>query len=265
MLAEAAKTMGMPYVKFDVLFAEGAVMYGGEMTGTPQAHLAMQPVWATLGDYCNLLGVRTIIHTGSQATTALHSYPLLTGTDREPLCAERLAEVAAVLATPGSVVTFTDGESDGSASKRIPLQRRNDVAVTWTALGAAPVEVEAEGGQTLCAFTMGDVLELIMPHESRGRLPSHMVVLPGGADGASDGGFFHVDSAGNTCFSAAEAAKASQLIVDSGFLEELQARIKETAFDLPQHKHEAEGYLCNEVVYGNMSVLRLTGLVRLDN
>ena len=229
------------------------MQYGGEMTGTPHAHLAMQPVWATLGDYCNLLGVRTIIHTRSQATAALHAYPLFfTGTEHKPLSAERQAQVAAVLATPG--LTFEDHEWG------------NDV-MTWTALNVAPMELDAEGGQTLGAFSMGDVLDLIMPRGEGGRsgLPSHMVVLPGGADGASDGGFFHVDSAGNTCFSAAEAAKASQFIVDSGFLEELQARINEAAFNLPQQKRESEAFFCNEAVYGNMNVLRLTGLVRLDN
>ena len=54
--AEAAKALGLPYVRFCAIFAEGTVAYGGEMSGTPAVTIPMQPVWATVGDYHNLLG-----------------------------------------------------------------------------------------------------------------------------------------------------------------------------------------------------------------
>lgn len=112
------------------------------------------------------------------------------------------------------------------------------------------------------------------------------MILPGGDDhGAADGGgaeaggppvgsepgpgsLFHFDSAGNTCFSTkAEAAATSQLLIDSGFLEGVRSRINSTAFKfvLPQLRHSraAEAHFCNENVYGDMNLLRVSGLVRL--
>jgi multidrug efflux pump subunit AcrB len=74
-VAEAAKALGLPYVRFRAVFAEGRLSYGGEMSGTPSAKLRMGPVWVTVGDYENLLGCRVIIHTGDQGPAALHSRP----------------------------------------------------------------------------------------------------------------------------------------------------------------------------------------------
>lgn len=47
LVAATAKALELPYVPFRVLLAEGRIAYGGEMTGTPTAHLRMQPVWVS--------------------------------------------------------------------------------------------------------------------------------------------------------------------------------------------------------------------------
>ena len=47
LVAAAAKALDLPYVPFRVLLAEGRIAYGGEKTGTPTAHLRMQPVWVS--------------------------------------------------------------------------------------------------------------------------------------------------------------------------------------------------------------------------
>ena len=170
----------------------------------------------------------------------------------------------------------------------VPSNGTSDEGAIWPALAFAPaenlpaavrwVEVEAEKARAasgappppppppakpvLGTFSMASILQVLMPSETSSDLPDS-VVLPGGADGASEGGFFHVDSTGRTCFSAAEAAKSARFCVDSGFLEQLQSRIAETRFDLPQSKAEGSAFFCNEKVYGKMNVLRLTGVMRL--
>ena len=188
------------------------------MTGTPHAHLAMQPVWATLGDYDNLLGLRMLIHTGSQRPAALHSNAFVAG--EKALSAEEHA----VVTTPGNIVSFSHYDGDFKAGKSgtfaVPYNGTSGEGAIWTGLAFAPAKDPQlpPAKPVLGAFSMADVLRLLMPEDSGKSLPDS-VVLPGGADGASEGGFFHVDSEGHTCFSAAEAAKASRFIVESGVLE----------------------------------------------
>ncbi len=79
MVAEAAKSAGLPYARFSAVYAESQIGYGGEMTGTPSANLRMQPVWVTIGDYGNLLGARVIMHMGEQNPKRLAELPLRYG------------------------------------------------------------------------------------------------------------------------------------------------------------------------------------------
>jgi hypothetical protein len=51
--------------------------------------------------------------------------------------------------------------------------------------------------------------------------------------------------------------------VKSSFIHEVQARIQNTAFQLPQVYSEFEGGFCNEEVYGHCNFIEVTGAVRL--
>lgn len=54
-VSEAARHLGLPFVFFRVLFCEGTIGYGGEMTGVPPVQLSMVPCWVSVGDYENIL------------------------------------------------------------------------------------------------------------------------------------------------------------------------------------------------------------------
>lgn len=112
-LAEAARALDLDYVKFDVFFAEGHLAYGGEMTGTPPAIFKMQPVWATLGDYDNLLGMRMLLTTGSQEPRALDSHLLAVDSTSEK---SELDQMEAALAT--EVVHFDYGDKPTGAQSQ---------------------------------------------------------------------------------------------------------------------------------------------------
>jgi hypothetical protein len=61
------------------------------------------------------------------------------------------------------------------------------------------------------------------------------------------GQLFHLDAQGNSCFSVAEAARASAHLADGDFLGHLLRRVKTTAFVLPQSRAESQAFFCNEV------------------
>ena len=132
---------------------------------------------------------------------------------------------------------------------------------------AAAAATAAAASAHVGTFDFASVLEVLMPDCAGGTMPDALV-LPGGDDrGSGEGGsagFFHLDSAGMACFSAAEAAASSALLADSGFLDQLLVRIRTTEFDLPQRAEEASTHFCNEAVYGKLTLLQLAGVVRLD-
>lgn len=75
-MAETAKVLRLPYARFSAIFAEGTMVYGGEMALTPPDHLPMQPVWVTVGDRDNILALRRILHLGKQGRINLQAFPL---------------------------------------------------------------------------------------------------------------------------------------------------------------------------------------------
>ncbi len=89
-------------------------------------------------------------------------------------------------------------------------------------------------------------------------------ILPGGDQGSLGNGFFHCDTAGRACFTAAEAERSSHLTTASGFFQQLEARIKTAQFEIPQSSMKQESSYCNENNYGTMTLLKISGVIRLD-
>ena len=98
-----------------------------------------------------------------------------------------------------------------------------------------------------------------------------LVYMPGGSrfDGtplADDDGesLFHLDFAEETTFSGPEAKRASEHLASSGFIEAVKNSLAGRRFELPQQSAAVSASFCNESVYGNLNVLCVTGVVRLD-
>ena len=97
-------------------------------------------------------------------------------------------------------------------------------------------------------------------------LVKSLVYLPGGAvEGDDDGkSLFHLDASGATAFSTPEAARASEYLASSRFLDAVKRSLQTKRFELPQQSAAVSAHFCNESVYGNLNVLCVTGVVRLD-
>ena len=77
-------------------------------------------------------------------------------------------------------------------------------------------------------------------------------------------GLFHRDDAGKVTFTSEEAEAASQYIASMNLDERVKAAVQKKRFVLPQEMEEKDDYYCNESTYSNLSILFVTGLVRLD-
>ncbi len=122
----------------------------------------------------------------------------------------------AVLTKPGTPLNFQWSKERGDAEGlvTVPFDGRTFDRAAWPALTLAPLV-----GSVLGSFGTREVLEVVMPTGAGPLLPNCMV-LPGGLDSPGDSmeGYFHLDSKGKTCFTAAEAAKTSAALVASEFL-----------------------------------------------
>jgi hypothetical protein len=105
------------------------------------------------------------------------------------------------------------------------------------------------------------------------------VWLPGGSDHAC-GAFepwpretsptislpqlFHVDSSGRSCFSREEAARSMAYLKRIDLPERVRGAIATTPWHLPQKSRtQANVNFCNESVYGELSVLLTSGVVKM--
>ena len=105
-------------------------------------------------------------------------------------------------------------------------------------------------------------------HDSDRRPPldNKLVFLPGagGADDDDGESLFRLDASGATCFSGPEAARASEFLVSVNFVDTVKRSLQRKRFELPQQSAAVRAHFCNETVYGNLNVLSVTGVVRLD-
>ncbi|KAL3904666.1 MAG: hypothetical protein SGILL_009979 [Bacillariaceae sp.] len=83
-------------------------------------------------------------------------------------------------------------------------------------------------------------------------------------DQGSPVALFHRDQAGNATFTMQEAEDASKYIASMNLDGRVKSLLQKKRFELRQQVEEGREYYCNESTYTNISVLLVTGLVRLD-
>jgi small ubiquitin-related modifier len=77
---------------------------------------------------------------------------------------------------------------------------------------------------------------------------------------------FHLDADMKVCFTEAEAGRTCTLVKASNLVQEVQARIQTTKFELPQTETKSIDHsFCNEQVYGKMNLLMMTGMLHVPD
>jgi len=70
---------------------------------------------------------------------------------------------------------------------------------------------------------------------------------------------FHLDKHGKSCFTAAEARKASTHLAAMQLDSKVKEALNQQRFELPQQTEKVHNFFCNETVYGKLNVLWVSG------
>jgi len=70
---------------------------------------------------------------------------------------------------------------------------------------------------------------------------------------------FHLDEHGKSCFTAAEARKASTHLAAMQLDSKVKEALNQQRFELPQQTEKVSSHFCNETVYGKLNVLWVSG------
>lgn len=87
------------------------------------------------------------------------------------------------------------------------------------------------------------------------------------ADGPKDVGcvkWYGIDENNKTFLSRKHHANVRNYLKKIDFFNKLRENINDVNFIFPQKKYTFKRFFCNEVVYGNLNLIEVTGLVRLD-
>ena len=257
----------------------------GFMQGPPLA-LQMLPAWVSLGNYNNILYARNLMQCRSPAPDGWKEAERLDlvwpefDTPRRRALLEQPNSNIVLCSQNAAEETFTpaSNEDELDNAEMEQLRSGDDPMILYS---------EASGSSYGKAAHLNAGLMLALPRDTDGdldrRILSKVFALRDDADGltpaqyevlpqsegasstlSSHSAFFHVDAAGNACFSAEEARRASRRVIEMDLVERVKVTLNQTEFVLPQEQVDKSTFFCNESVYGKAKVLMVTGLVCLE-
>lgn len=273
-VANAALALGeTKYVPFKMLFVEGVLEV--ELDDCTHAmEIPMQPFVSLFGDYENIFCLRKLIpmlgvqqqvknvvphpfHDIHENRNLLKSYPISSNT---------LPGAKAKVLDIHQFREFLDRKSDNFCedyARCFDNTRKN----AWTDGFSLGLKVGLQGpGDTKSAVLNSAVISRhydLIDDETY-----NLIYLPGlasqGKECDDNVSLFHRNEKGEVVFTDKEAERASDFIASSNMEERIKAALQKKRFVLPQETASADNKFCNESIYGNVNILWVCGVVRLD-
>mmetsp|Transcript_12590 Transcript_12590/g.24652 ORF Transcript_12590/g.24652 Transcript_12590/m.24652 type:complete len:701 (+) Transcript_12590:41-2143(+) len=226
-VAEAAKTADLPFVRFEVLLVEGMLGISGDTCRPCEHNLKMDPAFISVGDCGHVLGlgsVSSVWNGGGTWWEAAKTLPSTTWWGGEEIENPRLYNLQSVLKpniNTMNVMKYVFGDCDREVM---------DEDLTELVEEPAPAEMQDHSD------------------------------LP-----RSSNAFFHINVDGKTCFTSQQASYTSEYLKNILFIDQLKSQIDKVPWELPQSSKSRSETLCNERVYGHINVLMAAGVVRLSD
>ena len=257
-VANVAKQLNEPYIPFKLLFVEGvleAVIEYNHPYHTA-VEIPMLPAACLLGDHDNVFFLRSVCSRFSVKHSSfqdIHNNSNVWKLYPEPV-------VNAILsgAKSGSEVDFRDRDVDWGEVERYDVTNQLDETGWGFDLKVGLRETDIKSAIAGCCIN----------HPPRLCDRPKMVYLPGldQEENADDGtSLFHYNDQGEVAFTEKEAERASDFVASFGLEERVKSSLQKKRFVLPQTTNTVNTHFCNESVYGNVNILWVTGVIRMEN
>ena len=244
-LTEIVKKMKLPYIPFKVVLAEGIYGYGGEMTGEPPSIFKMEPVYATFSEYNNILTSSSLCTKGTishedYTPSYLYKYQ---GTKITDIDMESIMEPIDM-----NILSYRD--------KTIIENKLNLEMCTYG---------PSSYGLEICKpnLTIYDITSELTSG-SHTRDTSGLLYIANGPNDNDNVKWYGIDDNNKMFLGRKHYIHARKHLEEMKFFNKLRNKLKTTKLIYPQRKYSFQEHFCNEAVYGNLNLIILTGLVKLD-
>lgn len=243
----------LPYIRFSIIFAEGTATFGGGMTGDDPVVLKMEPVWASFGDYENILFQSSLMTTSTLRGKHVPILDII-----YPNYKEIYTEALSVGNCPVNLFNGDDGEDCEEKAKRIGCD-------AWQFKIQFNLQVAKAESSNL-----KDLVNSILGYEedqidgNRYIIPMDGIILPSNGEPIAQYEYFHVDQDNKTCFTANEADLMCEYLEETEFIDRIKKQLNNIDFQLPQVMQSNSSNFCNESVYGTFNFMLVSGVLRFD-
>jgi hypothetical protein len=243
-LNELIKEYKLPYVLFKTMFVEGTTSYGGGMSDTDPLEYKMHPVFASFSEYNNILFTKCINTTSSPD-------------DEKRYYRDHLVESKHL--DDAVNIQFYNETSESEVKENI-----TNIAVVEDAFGEIKFDMELE----ICDLNLERV-DIVRSVVDRYQLlnTERVYHLPQDTDAHKDkiSDYYYVHKDGRQFLGKKHYPTVLQRIKDVNLFETIKKQLNSINFILPQQKEVISENFCNESIYANMSLLYVSGFLRLES
>ena len=254
-VANIAKQLNEPYIPFKLLFVEGIVEVRIEVNFST-VEIPMLPAACLLGDHDNVFFLRPLLCSVKSSVEHSSLQDIHDESNVWKLFPEPVLNKILPGAQPGSEVNFLDYRLDWGGADKYDITNQLDESGWGFDLKVGLRETDIKSAVANSCINQ--------PHT---KFPK-TVYLPGlDQEGKADDGtsLFHYNNQGEVAFTEKEAERASDFVASFGLEERVKSSLQKKRFVLPQNTSEVDADFCNESVYGNVNILWVTGVIRMEN
>lgn len=264
---DVVKHGNLPYINFKMILAEGALSYGGEMTGTPQLPLNMTPMWVVFSDHENLL-LKCKYMTTQNVVKAIDECGC-DGTCDSSQCdidlryhIENLEKYDSV---SGKITMEFDENYDENDDKNDKDEKTNTLNTKIQIDEQGQFEKVTYYGLELCQpKPLDEVFKDIIDAESD-ILPGDYIKPSDNQEKMKELQYYCIDRDGKVMITPKHYKRILEKIKQTNLLKAIRTKINSLKFILPQKKDTSSHHFCNEEVYGNANFLTVHGLLYLGD
>ena len=253
-MLELVKTDELQFIPFRLVLVEGTKVYGGEMSDSPPDILEMSPVWLSVTDYDNVVFYKCLTSRRDNSESLKYILDKNSEIDFTKFFESKKTQVTFVNSDD------VEDEDDEDDEKKVDLPEFQLGIGEDIMYGANLFKFDLKVCKPDVSY--GNIVDFISKRDSDG-LVDRTFYSPRNNTIVSAFKHYSIDEHGKMVLSLQQQKAVMKRIRDLNLEETVKSRLNTIRFNLPQKKTTLNENFCNESVYGNCTVLFVTGFIKM--